>query len=230
MLGDRGIGGARHAHGAALLANGKVLLVGGHSGGTPLTTGAVFDPATDLVTTVSGQLAARLNPAVTVLFDGKVLISGAGVDSADLYDPKTNQAVTISPAAGARNGHSTTQLQNGRVLLAGGTIGTASVASTSIFDPVTGKFSAGPDLPVARTNHVAALLDNGRVLLIGGNAPTSTTTSVLVDLSAAGSAANTATSMNIVRGQILAVKMNNGRVFVPSGHNGQYLSTTELFE
>src|SRR5205807_2661605 len=93
--------------GAVLLANGKVLVVGGDPGNGPYSA-EVYDPSTGIFT-ATGNPAALLDTfAATLLPDGKVLIAGGtgrmsftfdGVrrgeapfccfNSAELYDPST---------------------------------------------------------------------------------------------------------------------------------------------
>jgi len=69
--------GARRNHGAARLPDGRVLLVGGvrAKGGEPLASAELIDPETGTAQRLSGALgAARAEPTVLVLDDGRVLV------------------------------------------------------------------------------------------------------------------------------------------------------------
>jgi len=111
----------RNAHTATLLSNGKVLIVGGYSGGRP---GAeVYDPSTG-TWTYTGDLNSVNSyfiPTATLLFGGKVLV--AGVEDgrgSELYDPATDTWSITASMNTVRQGHSATLLPNSKVLVAGG--------------------------------------------------------------------------------------------------------------
>ena len=72
------LGAPRSSHSAALLQNGKVLIVGGlDNNGQALSTAELFDPETMSFYPVSNQLrASRVNADLRVLPDGKVQIVG----------------------------------------------------------------------------------------------------------------------------------------------------------
>lgn len=142
---------ARAGHAAELLADGRVLVVGGTpsfaGGGTALgpvlnatwNTGEVYDPATDSWTAVSNTMAdRRLLPTATRMNDGRVLVvsglSGAtsffGQDlptwtsSVQTYDPTSNSFVAVAGIGSsfARAGAAATLLDNGDVVVAGGVV------------------------------------------------------------------------------------------------------------
>src|SRR5262245_8684999 len=82
---------ARAGHTATLLANGKVLVVGGGDG-----TAELFDLATGTFSLTGSPITPRSGHAAVLLSDGRVLIAGGVVyeataatilDSAELYDP-----------------------------------------------------------------------------------------------------------------------------------------------
>jgi hypothetical protein len=78
---------ARSGHSAALLQDGRVLLVGGKdAGGNDLNSGEIFDGAFSNVG--NGLVVARVRAHLRVLFDGKVQIIGGSNDgSMEVYDP-----------------------------------------------------------------------------------------------------------------------------------------------
>jgi hypothetical protein len=115
----------RTKFGAALLPDGKVLIVGGQVGGawgTRVTSTQVYNP-------VSGTFSDgpelnlkrfKLATAVVPLRDGTILVGG-GADQPEVYDPESGK---FHLASGAKlDGFlfsTATGLANGEVLLAGG--------------------------------------------------------------------------------------------------------------
>jgi len=79
---------ARSAHAAILLPEGKVLLVGG--AGASASTAELYDPRTLRSTLVRGGMrAARLNPTLALLPDGKVHVYGGDAElTMEIYNPK----------------------------------------------------------------------------------------------------------------------------------------------
>ncbi|HKP03894.1 MAG TPA: kelch repeat-containing protein [Chthoniobacterales bacterium] len=87
---------ARITHRASLLANGKVLVVGGYKqGGILLNSAELYNPATGTWTATGPLGVARPFFTATLLSNGKVLVAGGGwlgygttyYDYAELYEP-----------------------------------------------------------------------------------------------------------------------------------------------
>jgi hypothetical protein len=172
-------------HQAVLLADGRVLVIGGCKGGfnnsCMLGVGVeLFDPkdAAKPWKAAGSMLTFRRSHRATLLNDGRVLVAG-GFDSAtgfvslEIYDPKTD--IWSSPAgvlSSPRNLASATTLKNGKVLIAGGydPILQQPIESLDVFDPASGAVTKlGVAFAQPRFSHTATLLADGRVLVVGGS-------------------------------------------------------------
>jgi hypothetical protein len=118
---------------APVLGNGKVLIHGG--GGQ---TAELFDPSTGSFSPTGNLTVPRLNPSVTLLPDGRVLVAGGfstnGVtNSTETYEA-TSGTFTAGPSMNqARQQQTATLLPDGRVLVAGGFGGAADLSSAELF-------------------------------------------------------------------------------------------------
>jgi hypothetical protein len=136
----------------AMLADGRVLAVGGQEQGMApsnsqlVANARVFDPVTSAFTLTGALIWQRTGNTATQLPDGRVLVfggygDGRWPDRGELYDQRTGSfAATVSAGAG-RVGHTATLLQSGKVLIAGGQAGTSQLATSSpasslLFDPM----------------------------------------------------------------------------------------------
>jgi hypothetical protein len=85
----------REGYAAALLADGRVLIVGGQVGEQLLSAAELWDPATSAFTTAGTMITPRRSPTATVLPDGRVLIVGGFTSltgptaAAELWVPRT---------------------------------------------------------------------------------------------------------------------------------------------
>ncbi|HCX29835.1 MAG TPA: hypothetical protein DHU55_08730 [Blastocatellia bacterium] len=117
----------RHKHDATLLADGRVLIIGGSDerdgrGGSAYRNAEVFNPTTGTFTAVGSLNAARykLQGTTVLLNNGKVLIAG-GANRAEVFDPANNTFSFANGNMGTMRLFATaTLLGNGQVLITGG--------------------------------------------------------------------------------------------------------------
>jgi len=187
----------RYAHGAALLATGKVLVMGGDhmSSIDVLASAELYDPARGMWAKTGSMHAARERLTATALRDGTILVAGALASTpstsacttldracghysdAELYDWRTGTWRVTGRMRVSRVEHTATLLSDGTVLITGGSgsgCSSTSLAScdaltdAEIYNPGEGSWSLAGRLHTGRSSATAALLPNGTVLVAGG--------------------------------------------------------------
>jgi len=198
---------------AVALADGRVLVTGGLHRGAP-TAGEdpnhacigqdsvsysstyLYDPRTGHETwSRTGLLGtARTDPAIAVLPDGRVLVTGGYYESgmtsltgdvtladvgpdftvpplatAELFDPATGTWSSTGPMHYARYGAAAATLADGRVLVAGGDTFDSVTRSAALYDPASNSWSTLPPMPEPRAGGATVALPDGSVLLVGGH-------------------------------------------------------------
>jgi N-acetylneuraminic acid mutarotase len=181
---------ARTAFTATLLADGRVLVVGGvgitagSADPVDLSSAELYDPRSQSWSAAAVPPAPLNGHTATLLPGGSVLVTGGwsvgSIGSAAralLYDPDRNTWTSASPMHAARGGHSAALLDDGSVLVAGGFAGGPSsvacatdqvLALAELYDPATGTWTAAGEMRVARYHQVATLMPDGSVLIAGG--------------------------------------------------------------
>jgi hypothetical protein len=115
----------RYKHGAALLPDGKVIIVGGQTGGSygeRLSSTEIFDPAKRQFQRGPEMKLPRykLLNSVSRLKDGRILVAG-GADQPEIYDPAANSFTLVSgPKLDGFLFSSATALRDGKVLVVNG--------------------------------------------------------------------------------------------------------------
>jgi len=159
-----------------LLANGKVLAVGGRSGLNSglLGSAELFDPATGLWTATGSLNDAREGQTATLLPSGKVLVAGGDqansvvLATAELYDPASGQWVRTGTMRNARSDFGATLLADGKVLVAGGFGVEDMPTGVELYDPATGIWTPTIPLITGRRGHSIFRLADGEVVMVGG--------------------------------------------------------------
>ena len=160
-----------------MLADGRVLIVGGENANGPVGPAEIFDPASGSFSFTGNLITPRTDHTATRLSSGSVLIAG-GRDSSsraltatEIFDPGTGVSSNGPGLNNARTGASATLLSDGRIVFAGGD----ATGSVDLYDPQANTFiSVGEGMLAPRGQHSAAILDDGRILLTGGVAPDGT--------------------------------------------------------
>ncbi len=173
---------ARSAPAVAPLPGGRVLVAGGFAGGLGgmyLATAEVYDPATNVFSTLPNSMTTPRSGAVAApLPDGKVLIAGgfdgtSYLSSAEIFDPATNtfSSSGIGSMGSIRSVAAAAPMWDGRVLVAGGYNGAGNVNTAEAFDSATKTFSSVgiSSMAAIRGGPGAAPLADGRVLVVGGD-------------------------------------------------------------
>ena len=171
---------ARVGHGAALLPDGRVLVVGGWTTGAEYALAEIFDPATETFSPVpSPDDRLRLEHTVLQLDDGSVLVMGGGVladdpgagllpsDSVLRFFADGTGAEVLPGLAETRALASAALTTDGRAFLFGGLAGWQATARAESYSPAQGP-TALASLPFARYNHTVTRLADGRFLIAGG--------------------------------------------------------------
>src|SRR6266446_3189050 len=115
---------ARQGHTATLLADGRVVLIGGENASGPVSQAEIFDPAAGSFSAVATSIASRTDHAATLLGDGRVLVTGGRqhdtvLNATEVFDPQTNSFLAGPALQHARTGHSVTVLADGKLLIVG---------------------------------------------------------------------------------------------------------------
>jgi len=163
---------ARARHTALLLADHRVLVIGGTDSAYPASTSyfptaEIYDPAAQSWSLVGKMNSARVEATATLLPDNRVLVVGdEGVNerTAEIFDPRTDGWLPIPDPGVGRAEHVAVALRNGTVLVAGG----VGETSAQLFDWRRNAWTNAGALTVIRASATATVLADGQVLIAGG--------------------------------------------------------------
>ena len=242
---------ATWATASVLLRDGRVMVVGGSTGGSSynaVASAAIFDPGTGHWSAATDMLQARAYAMAVTLADGSVLVAGGSndgqpLDTAERYYPDNGTWVAAGRLNLPRTEGTLTLLRDGRVLAAGGGIegapGWTATASAEIFDPKTSVWSIAAPMSVARARQTATLLPDGEVLVAGGattfQGTTGTVTATAEIYNTETNSWRAAASMSEPRYIDGAALLKDGRVLVAGGwrstsNSDPSRATAELYD
>ncbi len=238
--------GPRAQHDSVLLADGRVLVVGGHGtiSGAALATAEVYDPSTGTWSAAGTMAQGRSGTTSNRLPDGRVLVAGGSLfgtmhASTEIWNPATLSFTPGPSMSTPRGGHVGITLADGRILVAGGATWTdtpVAAISAEIYDPSTNSWSATGSMLHRRLNHAAALLADGRVLVAGGGdgAPSGYRGGVLCEIyDPATGTFSAAASMAAPRGNFRVARLPDGRVLAVGGDRnatGAVIHAAEVYD
>jgi WD40 repeat protein len=164
-------------HKATLLADGRVLLIGGINSGPEggPTVADLYDPRSGSWTTTRTKVSPAQGDSATLLPDGRVLVvGGSSGTSAQLFDPRSGSWAKTGSMGTPRRFHTATLLPDGTVLVTGGEYETTpTCTSAELYDPGSGSWTTAPNMLVLRSayssNYTATLLADSTVLVAGGD-------------------------------------------------------------
>jgi hypothetical protein len=132
-----------------LLADGRVLMVGGWNGYEYTAGAELYDPSSGTWSATGSLATGRGYHGMSLLFDHQVLAVGGSTlvgnkavatDSAELFDPTTGNWSSAGSLAAGRIYPTATLLVSGKVLIAGGHSGSGTLSSAELYEP--------PSLPI----------------------------------------------------------------------------------
>jgi len=161
------MGRRRTFHSLRRLPDGRVMAAGGYFWDSlgnlqGVLETEVFDPVTETWRDVGTLTSAALLPGLTVLEDGRVLVTGN--QSVQIFDPVSGMWTQTADLTFVREYHVASTLDDGRVLVAGGFISPAA----EIFDPFTESWSLTGPMTGFRLAPAVWLDSGGRVFFMGG--------------------------------------------------------------
>lgn len=171
----------RAEHRAILLADGRVLVIGGRTVGIETLSEQVrrpeiFDPANGTWSDIDNPPMSSVLDAIR-LTDGRVLAVGFGtgsdsmVERLAMWNPNTSRWRRLADAPVARFRPSLTLLGDGLLLVAGGSVPNTPEPSPQpeawLYDPATDDWDSIEPMHEGRFAHSSALLADGRVLIVG---------------------------------------------------------------
>lgn len=171
---------AREDHTATLLADGRVLVVGGYGNSSYPAQCELYDPASGSWSVTDSLDQVRMSHTATLLADGRVLVVGGRFTTTypsrtEVFDPGSETWSLGDDLGTGFRDHTATLLPDGRPLVVGG-VESGGVFRTQamLFDPVEDTWKVQGSMANGRSNADATLLHDGRVLVVAGAGTSST--------------------------------------------------------
>ncbi len=119
---------ARGGHQAVVLADGRVLIVGGRPSGHALASAELYNPSSNVTSAVAPMKVARFQFQAVLLGDNKVLVMGgygndaneSALSSCEIYDPASDTWTAAADMAAKRGAFKAATLNDGSVMAVGG--------------------------------------------------------------------------------------------------------------
>ncbi len=190
---------------------------------------ALIDP----VWSTTGSMSKPRHAPLTLLADGRVLVTGGSGTSGDvtceIYDPTSGTWSMTASLSATRRLHSATRLNDGRVLVIGGST-TTGKNTAEIFDPTAPSptWQSAGTMASPRDFHTVTQLLNGTVLVAGPyGAPAE-----LFDPLAVSNPWSSAGTQIVTRSSAAAALLQDGRVLIAGGtaNTGNPQATTEFYD
>ena len=133
------------AHTLTLLKDGRVIQIGGFSGGSSDNRTELYDSKTDEWLEGPVMNNTRMLHTASLLDDGRVIAIGGtsrsgNMSHSEIYDPETQMWMASGQMVEPRASHTATVLDDGKVLVVGGTNTNNGICE--IYDPETGTWNA----------------------------------------------------------------------------------------
>jgi hypothetical protein len=180
--------GPRAGHRAALLADGRVLVVGGgdklgyscaaiHPNCTvaeSIGTTEIYDPATETFTEVGALTYPRLAHSLDLLDDGRAVVAGGaannkGLQTVELFDPATKTWSKGPPLQGQRLYHASAVVEGALVVVGGKIANVSPISTTDVLDVGKDMWRSAASVPTPRTGAKLVALPTGHGLLVAGD-------------------------------------------------------------
>ena len=178
---------ARAGAASAILADGRVLVVGGLfidvASQRYLDSSELWDPASGQWSPTGPLAGTRLNESAVTLADGRVLVVGGVANNGDeiqlaaaeVFDAASGRWSSAGALATTRVGFTLVALADGGAIVVGGFGGltpraVGRLSAVERFDPVSNTWSPAQDFPGPVAGATGIRLADGRVLVAGGSA------------------------------------------------------------
>jgi len=156
----------RRWHSAATLATGSILIAGGLTSTTPLSTAEIFSPSTSTFAATGSLTRYRNTAAMIRLTSGKVVVAGSGgsdrTSASELYDPASSTFGPTGNLVAMLDGPDGFALASGGALIIGGDGTSSSNTDVEVFDPTAKTWSAAATAPAAGGTQTQ--LTDGRIV------------------------------------------------------------------
>ncbi|CAF1232970.1 unnamed protein product [Adineta steineri] len=217
----------RSNFGSVLLANGQVLVAGGFSNSSTVTSRTEVYTSTGWQIATLMKVARGYHTATAFANNIKILAAGgggtvAGFQTAEVYDFVHNTwTFTSNNMSSSRFAHTATLLANGQILIAGGANTSGkSISACELYIPSSNSFINTTNMNIARFYFTSTLLSDGSTVLVTGGVNTSNSAISSAEYYINGSWILLSNSMTQTRALHAAVLLNDGTVLVVGGSAG----------